>query len=416
MSEIPDAAQLLQVATSGLRDARAWRAVGYLMTGPVATVLMFVGAVVTLSFSLALCVIGIGIPLTVAALGFVVGLTGIERQRVSWLGEAVPGRELSDGSLIDRFKDRNRWRHAGFAVSAMFPALLAFVAVVVVWAVPIYFLTVPTWSWAVDAISWPETIGLAIAGAGLLCLAPWASLGIAKLLASYTTLAVGPDRLAQMEQQVTNISQNRAEILAAVAAERRRIERNLHDGVQQRLVALGIDLGLAESKLETDPDGARALLDDAREKTRASIGELRVIGRGLHPAILGDRGLDAALSSIVSDTSVPVELRSNIAVNPPVDIQEAAFFVVSEALTNVMKHSNARLSVVDVTATATEVEVSVYDDGTGGATMTGTGLAGISARVRGMGGSFDLVSPPGGPTTVAVVLPYDPPSGQTGVL
>ena len=281
---------------------------------------------------------------------------------------------------------------------------MVFVLLVVAWGVPLFALSVPIWGWALDA-PWIRLALTAAIGAALLPIAPPVTIGLARLLAGFVNRMVGESRLAVMQARVDEISRNREDILVAVADERRRIERNLHDGVQQQLVALGIDLGLAESKLESDPEGAARLLADARQKARESIGELRVIGRGLHPAILGDRGLDAALSAIVSSSTVPVELRTDLSANPSIAVQEAAYFVVSEALTNVMKHSGANLAVVQVASTNDELTVSVYDDGAGGADPQGSGLSGIAARVRGLGGTFSLSSPAGGPTTLEARLP-----------
>ncbi|MGI9616235.1 MAG: sensor domain-containing protein [Acidimicrobiales bacterium] len=397
--------QLLN-AVAGLADPQSWRAVSYVSVSVLYRILLFPVVLTLLVTALVLCLIGVGIPLVIAVQLLVNRLLGVDRWLATIVGRTIQGRPPSTGRLMARFRNHDRWREVVFALTSWLPTTLVFAAVVVAWGVPLYLLSVPLWGWAVEALSWPEIILMAAAGAGLLLLSPIASRNLGQLLARYTEWGVGPDRLALLEQQVRDVSQNREEILAAVAGERRRIERNLHDGVQQRLVALGIDLGLAKTKLNTDPEAAGALLDAATKAIRESIGELRVIGRGLHPAILGDRGLDAALSSIVSTSTVPVELRCRLPVNPPAEIQEAAYFVVSEAMTNVMKHSGAKVAVVDVASGETELTISVYDDGRGGATTSGTGLAGISARVHGFGGTFELSSPPGGPTTVTAVLPY----------
>ena len=210
-----------------------------------------------------------------------------------------------------------------------------------------------------------------------------------------------------MQDRVDQLSANRDEILSAVATERRRIERNLHDGVQQHLVAMGIDLGLAASKIEDDPEGAAELLRAATEKNRASIGELRTIGRGLHPAVLDDRGLDAALSAVVAGSPVPIDLRVEPGLELPIDTAEAAYFVVSEAIANLLKHARARTGSVQISDVDRVLHIRVHDDGRGGADVAkGTGLAGIAARVRGLDGTFDVSSPKGGPTTIDVRIPH----------
>lgn len=404
----------LRRATAGLTDPRTWRALGYVLVGSVSTLLPLCVAAVLLVVTVPLVLLGVGIPLTVWALGFVASVNGIERRRAAWVGVDVAPRPLLGGSVVERFGDRSRWRHAVFALTAWAPAWLAVTALVVVWGVPAQLVSMPVWGWTSDELSWPEIIGLTAVGAVLLCLAPWATQWLGRLLAAFTATVIGPDRLASMQQRVEDLSENRDAILAAVADERRRIERNLHDGVQQQLVALGIDIGLAEAKIESDPDAARALLAEARDRTRAAIAELRVIGRGLHPAILGDRGLDAALSAVAAGSAVPVALRCDLAVEPPTAVAEAAYFVVSEALTNVMKHSGARAAAVDVVGTGSELVLTVYDDGRGGATTAvGSGLAGVAARVRGMEGHVEVRSPAGGPTTVSVTLPWGTPTRDT---
>jgi len=235
----------------------------------------------------------------------------------------------------------------------------------------------------------------------------------AHLEAAYARWLLGPDRFAAMQTQVEELTADRRVILDAVAGERRRIERNLHDGVQARLVALGIDLGLAEAMLPERADEAKALVAAAREKARASIGELRVIGRGLHPSILEDRGLDAALSAVVAASPIPIRLRCELAVPPPPAVEEAAYFIVSEAVSNVLKHARARSATIDVTGDDRTMQILVHDDGLGGADATdGTGLAGIDARVRGLGGAMRIASPAGGPTVVSVELPYADDQGR----
>lgn len=401
----PSLTDMFRQATFGLRDARTWRSAGYVVVEFFATLGLLVVALALLVPAVALCVIGVGFPLTLGALGVMRWLTGLHRRRARWLGVEIRPRPLADGSTMARFRDGNRWRSAVFALTAWFPATFAFIGVVVAWALPLYLLSIPLWAWALDT-SWTVMMALPLLGVVVLVVAPIATRAVAQAFVRLIEWMLGPDRIAMMERRVSEVTENRDEILTAVAGERRRIERNLHDGVQQQLVALGIDLGLAETKLESDPEAARQLLADATKKTRESIGELRTIGRGLHPAILGDRGLDAALSAIVSNSSVPVELRSDLPSDPPEAIAEAAYFVVSEAMTNVMKHSRAKLAVVDVASSADRLTVSVYDDGRGGATLTGTGLAGIAARVRGLNGMFELSSPAGGPTVISVELPY----------
>ena len=171
---------------------------------------------------------------------------------------------------------------------------------------------------------------------------------VARLKVQIAAWFLGPDRLAAAERHVTTLASQRQDILDAVASERRRIERNLHDGVQQQLVAIGLDLGMAEHHLDSDPGRARELIVSARHKVQGSIAEMRQIGRGLHPAILEDRGIDAALSAIVSNAPIPISVHVDPDLDLSTDVAETVYFVVNEALANVMKHANARVASVHV--------------------------------------------------------------------
>jgi signal transduction histidine kinase len=191
-----------------------------------------------------------------------------------------------------------------------------------------------------------------------------------------------------------------------VASERRRIERNLHDGVQQQLVAIGLDLGMAEQQLARDPDRARELIVSARGKVQGSIGELRQLGRGLHPAILQDRGIDAALSAIVSGAPIPISVHVDPDLDLSTDVAETVYFIANELIANVLKHARARVASIHVTKVAANVRITVHDDGVGGVDASrGTGVAGVRARVHAVDGTLSISSPAGGPTTFVAELP-----------
>jgi signal transduction histidine kinase len=248
-------------------------------------------------------------------------------------------------------------------------------------------------------------IAVLLAGA-----APRATVAVAGAAHAYVAWFLGPDENARLAGRVEELASQRQQILDAVDAERRRIERNLHDGVQQQLVALGIDVARARARIDDDPDGARALLDDARHKVRSAVGELRLIGRGLHPAVLDDRGLDAALSSVVADSPIPITVSVTVAERLPDDVATTAYYVVSEAVANILKHSGARVASVRVEEEPGQaVRVTIHDDGGGGADASrGSGLAGMRARVEGLDGTFRIASPAGGPTTIVAEIPFPP--------
>jgi signal transduction histidine kinase len=241
--------------------------------------------------------------------------------------------------------------------------------------------------------------------------APAVTLACARISAGMARNLLGGSRVAELEERLGVTTARRDAAVDAAEAERRRIERDLHDGAQQRLVALAMSLGMAKEKFDTEPAAARALLDEAHGEAKAAMTELRNIARGIHPAVLSDRGLDAALSGLVARTSVPVALTVSL-VTPggggrlPEAIEGAAYYVVAEALTNVTKHSEATRAAVQLVRQGDRLVIDVTDDGTGGAVIrTGGGLAGLRDRVTSLGGFLHVSSPTGGPTSLLVELP-----------
>ena len=225
-------------------------------------------------------------------------------------------------------------------------------------------------------------------------------------VSSAAGLALENEQLqAELRAQLEELRESRARIVEAGDDARRRLERNLHDGAQQRLVALSVALALVETKLTRDPQGAAELLASAREELAFGLEELREIARGLHPAILG-RGLQPALAAVAERSPVPVDLRVDEGDRMPEQVEAAAYYVVSEALTNVARYADASTASVDVTREPGLLRVVVRDEGVGGATISpGSGLEGLCDRVEAAGGALALHSPSGGGTRVTVVLP-----------
>jgi signal transduction histidine kinase len=186
------------------------------------------------------------------------------------------------------------------------------------------------------------------------------------------------------------------------------MERDLHDGLQPRLVALAVDLGLAEARFEKDPEGSRLLVARAHRDAKTAIEELRRLVRGIHPSVLDGRGLDAALSALVAGCPVPVRLHVDLPQRPDPGREAAAYYVAAEAVTNVAKHAGASRAQITVEMTARALRIVVEDDGTGGARLApGGGLAGLAARIGSIDGTFAVCSPPGGPTRVEAVMPCE---------
>ncbi|HLK44785.1 MAG TPA: sensor histidine kinase, partial [Acidimicrobiales bacterium] len=217
-------------------------------------------------------------------------------------------------------------------------------------------------------------------------------------------VAAGLD-VTEHRRQESEIRASRGRIVAAGDEERRRLERNLHDGAQQRLVSLSLTLRLAEAKYATDPTAVPAILESASNELALALEELRELARGIHPAVLTDRGLDAALEGLAARTPLAVDL-GRVGRRLPEPIEAAAYYVVSEALANVVKHADATSVRVAVEAVNGHVAIEVVDDGVGGAdAASGSGLRGLADRVGALDGSLTVESAPGGGTRVAAEIP-----------
>jgi PAS domain S-box-containing protein len=211
---------------------------------------------------------------------------------------------------------------------------------------------------------------------------------------------------AELHARLEELAASRARIVTAGDVERRRLERNLHDGAQQRLVTLSLSLRVALEKLDSDPAAARETLADASDELALALDELRELARGLHPAVLSDRGLRAAVETLVGRVPVPVEIADIPDERLPEAVEAAAYYLIAEALTNVTKYAQASTVRVRVAASDTSVVVEVLDDGVGGAVpAAGSGLRGLADRVEALGGSLEVVSPVGGGTSVRAEVP-----------
>jgi signal transduction histidine kinase len=246
---------------------------------------------------------------------------------------------------------------------------------------------------------------LTVGGIALLAAAPWLTAGVSALDVRAAQVLLGRSRAEELEYRVERLAETRAGVVDAADAERRRLERDLHDGTQQRLVSLAMRLGMARAG---HPDAAQAnqIIAEAHEEAKAALLELRQLVRGLHPAVLEDRGLDAALSGVAARLPIPVRLTVDVPRRPSPTVEAVAYFVVSEGLTNIAKHAQASQAEVFVQRTSDRLHIIVSDDGVGGADPArGTGLAGLAKRAASVDGTFEIASPPGGPTLLTVDLP-----------
>jgi signal transduction histidine kinase len=234
----------------------------------------------------------------------------------------------------------------------------------------------------------------------------WPVLVLLVALLIHAGVVLGPAlRHGALAERIAELESSRAGVVDQQEDELRRIERDLHDGAQARIVALGMSLGMAEQKLASDPEGAREMLADARRGAREALEELRDLARGIHPPVLADRGLEAAISALASRTPLHVRVSVDLDRRPAPPVESAAYFIVAEALANVGKHARAEHVDIAVRRRLDSLMVEVVDDGVGGATATGSGLQGLAKRVEALDGSLELLSPTGGPTTVRALMP-----------
>jgi signal transduction histidine kinase len=238
--------------------------------------------------------------------------------------------------------------------------------------------------------------------------APWLAGQFTRADEGLARALLGPGRRESLAQRVESLARSRADLVAAADAERRRIERDLHDGAQQRLVSLAMNLGMARERFESEPEPVRQAIAAAHDEAVLALTELREFIRGLHPAVLNDRGLDAALSGLAARAPLPVRLRVDVPAPASPGVEAVAYFIVSEALTNVVKHAQAARVEVTVTRVGDVLRIAVTDDGRGGACPgEGTGLRGLEQRAAAVDGTLSIDSPPGGPTTITAELPCE---------
>ena len=361
----------------------------------------------------------VGLPILTATFYLARAAAQAERMRVrTLLGTDIPrpayGPRKSDGlwhRLIAPFTDRTTWKEVVYLWLVQ-PTLgvVNFTVAVTAWAVPLWAITLPIyavrWHSAAPQVwngrtldTWREVIPVAIGGIVVLPLVPWIIRGFATLDRAAARWGLGQSKVAVLRE-------TQARSVDIAMADRRQIERDLHDGAQQRLLALGMDLGMALEKFDSDPDGARGLVGDAHTELQRAIAELRNLARGIHPAVLTDRGLDAALSALAARSSLPVRLDVRLRERPPASVEATAYFIVAEALTNAARYANANGVDVSVRQNGEKLHIEVTDDGVGGAEQrAGGGLAGLADRAHSVEGSLRVSSPQGGPTVVTADLP-----------
>jgi signal transduction histidine kinase len=346
-------------------------------------------------------------------------LTTIQRARFrSCLGVEIAPPPKPEGAsrkeqLMRWLRAGSSWRQAGYHVLAGPLIGVAGLGALALWAVSVAAATVLVWRlWAPPQTWFPLTEStvqqgfLTVIGVIGLYLAARLSRAVVRLDTWTAIVCLGPSRAEQLARRVEEVTESRAGVVNAADAERRRIERDLHDGAQQRLVSMAVNLGLAKVTLPDLPEDARKVIDEAHREAKEAIEELSNLVRGLHPAVLDDRGLDAALSGIAERAPLPVRVKVDLPQRLAPAVEAVAYFVVSEALANVVKHAQAAEVEVSVERIGDVILILVSDDGVGGAdAAAGSGLSGLAKRVASIDGTLSVSSPVGGPTLVSVELP-----------
>ncbi|UIX31554.1 sensor histidine kinase [Streptomyces sp. GQFP] len=412
-------------------EARSWREFAYVLLSLPVSVLVFTYAVTMASTGAGLLITFLGIPVLAVALAGCRGFGVLERKMARALigadvAEPEPVRTGKSGAAAwmgGVLKSGTSWRHLLFSVLHLPWAMFSFLVAVIFWVYGWALLTYPLWFWVFPMYGGQDGLQLygdethriyldnpfevtvtALVGLLFTMATPWIVRALTLVDRVMVQGLLGPSRLAT---RVVELESDRGVVVDTAAADLRRIERDLHDGAQARLVALAMDLGLAKEKLTEDPQAAARMVDEAHGEVKTALQELRDLARGIHPAVLTDRGLDAALSAVASRCAVPVQVEVDLVARPAAAIEGIAYFTVSELLQNVSKHASAASASVDVWRVENRLMLQVVDDGVGGADASGgSGLAGLAGRLDAVDGILVVDSPVGGPTRVTAELPW----------
>jgi signal transduction histidine kinase len=366
----------------------------------------------------------IGIPLTVGANRLVYAVAGWERARarITRGQEVLPlvppppaGSRTSDA--LAALADPGLWRQLSYYIVLLPLAMTWIVAILVAWSVPPVLIGLPMYyshfaaaqaqlgPFVIDSVT-KASVAAVVGTAFLLVVSPWLMRMASAFDGQLVQMMLGRSETGALAERVTQLVTSRQQVVDSAEAERRRMERDLHDGAQQRLVSLAMTLGRAKNRLKNRDPAVRSLIDEAHSEALQAIAEIRDLTRGLHPPVLTDRGLDAALSAVAARSPVPVRLNVDVEPRPSLTVESIAYFVVTEALTNVAKHAAAARAEVRIVRVGDVLRVEVRDDGQGGADpVGGSGLRGLADRVAGVDGRLTVTSPAGAGTVLTAEVP-----------
>jgi signal transduction histidine kinase len=400
--------------------SRGWNEFLYVAVGLPLGLTWLLVLVILLSLGVGLAILTIGIPLLAFTLLLWRWGADTERQRAALvLGEPIP-RPVRLAPLSPRFidrwvarvRDRTTWRDLGYMLLLGPVGILAGTITVALWSAALAALVSPLFATGaadgslVGDLGGVALVGVALASIPLAGIAALATRALATGCSALARLLLASDDRNQLTERISSLEATRSGAVESADARLRRIERDLHDGAQHRLAYIAMELGRARAKLPRDPAAVDALLADAHDESKRAMRELRDLVRGIHPSVLSDRGLDAALSGLAERASVPVEIHTDLSERLPPAVETAAYYVVAETLTNVGRHSGASRAEVDVRRDGEEVLLAITDNGRGGARRKpGSGLEGLAQRVEALDGSLHVDSPDGGPTTITARLP-----------
>jgi signal transduction histidine kinase len=403
-------------------SAGTWLAVIHMYAGLFIGIVAFVLLIVGIAVGVAtLPVFFLGIFVLAGTFALAGLFARAERARLAFfLGTDIPAARPPQEPvwwrrMIAPMRSASGWRYLCYVLVRFPLSIVQVVVLSVVWSLGPALLALPFYNSALPGggahlagylvhSPWQLTVAVLL-GAGILLAAPQVTYGLAVADAAVGGWLLSSTGRAELTARIGELETSRARVMDAAEAERMRIERDLHDGAQQRLVSLAMELGRAKAKFSSDPEAAAAIVGQAHEQAKEALAELRNLVRGVHPPVLSDRGLDAALSGLAALSPVPVTVDVDLPNRPPAPVEAIAYFVVAEALTNVAKHAGASRAEVTVRRSGDALTLVVYDDGVGGADPAGQGLSGLAARVAGVDGRLWVNSPAGGPTSVEVVLP-----------